>query len=223
MATPYVEPMLAAVLRQAEAEFDVEAYRSEYWDARGYFLIPTYSFRIPIFFWKQKKSFVVGKVGRAVKHLVVGKSCISRDRTFYISISHPYRAWVFPQIPWASYNDQTAGKGHPKWWVCSVREVSSQNAALNLVKFRNSINTPPEISKYLPENWPKPQQRKGSQKIVFQSHHFSGVCKFAVKFQGLGCILVHLSQNSWWVKSLGSLTPSKSVTLKHLPKVCQVE
>ena len=55
VATPYVEPMLAAVLRQAEAEFDVEAYRSEYWDARGYFLIPTYySFRIPNIFWKQK-------------------------------------------------------------------------------------------------------------------------------------------------------------------------
>ena len=71
VATPYVEPMLAAVLRQAEAEFDVEAYRSEYWDARGYFLIPTYSFRIPNIFLETKKSFVVGKVGRAVKHLLL--------------------------------------------------------------------------------------------------------------------------------------------------------
>ena len=29
VATPYVEPMLAAVLRQAEAEFDVEAWEME--------------------------------------------------------------------------------------------------------------------------------------------------------------------------------------------------
>ena len=31
VATPYVEPMLAAVLRQAEAEFDVEASQRERW------------------------------------------------------------------------------------------------------------------------------------------------------------------------------------------------
>ena len=41
VATPYVEPMLAAVLRQAEAEFDVEAWEMESgYDKENYEIIP---------------------------------------------------------------------------------------------------------------------------------------------------------------------------------------